>query len=279
MPGTLYLVATPIGNLEDFTFRALRILKEVGLVAAEDTRHSRKLFSHYGIDTPLTPFHEHNERQKGERLLVRLQAGEDVALISDAGTPLVADPGFDLVRRCCAEGIAVTAIPGPVAAVVALSLSGLPSDRFAFENFLPAKAGARMRCIEELKGERRTLVFYEAPHRLAVTLRDLASVFGSEREAAVARELTKLHEELARASLGELAERYAAEKPRGEIVLVVAGAPETPPADESEVRSVLRELLAGGMKPRQAVKDVAKRYGLPGDEVYRMALEMKGESG
>jgi len=197
-PGTLYLVATPIGNLEDMTFRALRILREVDLVAAEDTRHSRKLFSHFGIATPLTSYFEHNEAQKGERLLDQLRAGKSVALISDAGTPAISDPGFLLVRRCRDEGIPVLAVPGPSAAVAALAVSGLPTERFAFEGFLPARSKARREALQQLWAEPRTTIFYEAPHRLLATLRDICEEMGAEREVAVARELTKLHEELFR---------------------------------------------------------------------------------
>jgi 16S rRNA (cytidine1402-2'-O)-methyltransferase len=281
MPGTLYLVATPIGNLEDLTFRALRVLREVDLVAAEDTRHSRKLFAHYGIATPLTSYFAHNEAVKGERLLAALRAGKSVALISDAGTPAISDPGFLLVRRCREEGIAVTAVPGPSALLVALSISGLPTDRFAFEGFLPARSKARREALRRLRGKERTVVFYDAPHRLPATLRELAEELGGGREVAVARELTKLHEELFRGTAAAAAGHFGKERVRGEIVLLVApAAPGETAAGEAPadtVEAALRKLLGEGVPLRQAVKQAAKACGLPGDEVYRRALAMKGE--
>lgn len=280
MSGTLYLVATPIGNLEDITLRALRVLKEVDLVAAEDTRHSRKLFSRYGIATPLTSYFAHNEREKGERLLAALREGKSVALISDAGMPAIADPGYLLVRRCREEGLAVTAVPGPSALVAALAVSGLPSDRFAFEGFLPARAKARREALRALRGEPRTLLFYEAPHRLAAALKDVAAEMGGEREVAVARELTKVHEELFCGSAREAADYFGRERVRGEIVLLVAPAVEgkavEAQAPGGSVEESLRKLIAEGLPPRQAVKQVAKEFGLPGDEVYRRWLEVKG---
>lgn len=280
MPGTLYLVATPIGNLEDLTLRALRILKEVDLVAAEDTRHSRKLFAHFGINTPLTAYHEHNEARKTAELLEVLAGGRSLALISDAGTPAIADPGYRLVRACREAGIPVAAVPGPAAVTAALSVAGLPTDRFAFEGFLPARAGARRDRLAALHGEERTLVFYEAPHRLAASLRDVAEVFGAAREIAVIRELTKLHEEVVRGAAGEVLEHFGGgSKVRGEIVLLIA-----PGVKEAPVRplaDVLRERLAAGDRPaRQVVKEVAREFGLPGSEVYREWLAIKaGEEG
>jgi 16S rRNA (cytidine1402-2'-O)-methyltransferase len=280
MSGTLYLVATPIGNLEDLTFRALRILQEVDLVAAEDTRHSRKLFNHYGISTPLTSYFAHNEAQKGERLLTELRAGKSVALISDAGTPAISDPGFLLVRRCRDEGIAVLAVPGPSAVVAALAISGLPTERFAFEGFLPARSKARRETLRQLRTEPRTTIFYEAPHRLPATLREICEELGAERDVAVARELTKLHEELFRGPAKAAVEHFGAGRVRGEIVLLVApaaaGALEPATAVDS-VEASLRKLRGEGLSLRQAVKQVAKEFGLPGDEVYRRALAMKGE--
>jgi 16S rRNA (cytidine1402-2'-O)-methyltransferase len=280
MFGTLYLVATPIGNLEDLTFRALRILQEVDLVAAEDTRHSRKLFNHYGISTPLTSYFAHNEAQKGERLLTELRAGKSVALISDAGTPAISDPGFLLVRRCRDEGIAVLAVPGPSAVVAALAISGLPTERFAFEGFLPARSKARREALRQLRTEPRTTIFYEAPHRLPATLREICEELGAERDVAVARELTKLHEELFRGPAKAAVEHFGAGRVRGEIVLLVApaaaGAAE-PATAVATVEASLRKLRGEGLPLRQAVKQVAKEFGLPGDEVYRRALAMKGE--
>jgi len=278
MSGILYLVATPIGNLEDLTFRALRVLKEVDLVAAEDTRHSRKLFNHYGIATPLTSYFEHNEAQKGERLLAQLRAGKSVALISDAGTPAISDPGFLLVRRCREEGITVQAVPGPSAAVAALSISGLPTERFTFEGFLPARSKARREALRQLRQEPRTAIFYEAPHRLLASLRDLAEELGGEREVAVARELTKLHEELFRGPAEAVAAHFAAARVRGEIVLLVAPAAAVKAEREETVREALQRLRRDSDLPlRQVVKQVAREFGLPGSEVYRQALELQEE--
>jgi 16S rRNA (cytidine1402-2'-O)-methyltransferase len=279
--GTLYIVATPIGNLEDLTFRALRILREVDLVAAEDTRHSRKLFSHYGIGTPLTSFFQHNEAVKGERLLEDLRQGKSVALISDAGTPAIADPGFLLVRRCREEGIPVIAVPGPSAVVTALSIAGLPTDRFAFEGFLPAKTKGRRAALRRLRQEDRTTVFYEAPHRLPAALRDLAEELGEDREVAVARELTKIHEELYRGTASGALDHFGSGRVRGEIVLMVAPAVDAEfggeKADAGSLEEALRKLSAEGMPPRQAVKQVAKEFGLPRDEVYRIWVATKDE--
>lgn len=282
MPGTLYLVATPIGNLEDITLRALRILKEVDLIACEDTRHSRKLTSHYGIATPLTAYHDHNETEKAEILLEKLRAGRSIALISDAGTPGIADPGYRLVSRCREEGLPVSAIPGPSAAIAALSISGLPTDSFVFAGFLPAKGAARREALRKWRAESRTILCYEAPHRLAGTLRDLAAELGREREVAVARELTKMHEELFRGTAEAASEHFGKERVRGEIVLLVAPAVAgRERGDEAPVASVeesLQQLLADGVPLRQAVKQVAKAFGLPGDEVYRRAMQIRAES-
>ncbi len=274
MSGTLYLVATPIGNLEDLSFRALRVLKEVDLVAAEDTRHSRKLFNHYGIGTALTSYYEHNEAVKGERLLEKLRQGQSVALISDAGMPAIADPGFFLVRRCRDEGIAVTAVPGPSAAVTALAISGLPVDRFVFEGFLPAKTKARREALSQLRHEPRTAAFYEAPHRLLATLRDLGQELGDKREIAVARELTKLHEELFRGTAEQALEHFGASRVRGEIVVMISPAEQEGPSES--LREVLQRRLAEGDLPmRKIAKEVAKEFGLPGSDVYRICLELQ----
>ncbi len=279
MPGTLYLIATPIGNLEDITLRALRVLKEVDLVAAEDTRHSRKLFAHYGIATPLTLYFAHNEKTKGEKIISALHEGKSVALISDAGMPAIADPGYLLVRRCQEEKIAVTALPGPSAVITAIALSGLPSDRFLFEGFLPARSKARRDALRSLQTEVRTTVFYEAPHRLLAALEDLAAELGGEREVAVARELSKMHEELYRGPAAAAIDHFGRERVRGEIVLLIAPATEEKivgsQAETETIEDSLRKLLAEGLSPRQAVKQVAKKAGLPGDEVYRMWQEVK----
>ena len=220
----LYLVPTPIGNLEDITLRALRVLKEVDLIACEDTRTSGVLLAHYGIDTPKTSYHDHNERQKAPHLVAQMQAGHDVALISDAGAPGISDPGFYLVRECLRHEVAVTALPGPTAFVPALTASGLPSERFVFEGFLPPKKGRRTR-LDALATEPRTMVFYESPHRLVKTLGQFEEVFGAERPAAVGRELTKKFEEVRRGTLADLRAHYAAQqKVRGEAVVIVGGA-------------------------------------------------------
>ena len=273
--GVLYLVSTPIGNLEDITLRALRILKEVSLVAAEDTRHSRKLFSHYGITTPLTSCHQHNEAGKGEQLLATLLEGRSVALISDAGTPGIADPGYRLLCRCLEAGIEVVPIPGPSAVITALSVSGLPTDRFAFEGFLPAKKQARLAQLAALQQESRTLVFYEAPHRLLATLKDMTEVCGESRLAVVARELTKMHEELFRGTLAEALERFSSARVRGEIVVLLGPAPSVEEEPTETVQEALLRLhRETGLTRRQLVKRVAKDFGLPGDEVYRESLNL-----
>ena len=219
----LYLIPTPIGNLEDITLRALRILKEVDLIACEDTRTSGVLLKHYDISTPTTSYHDHNEHRKAPRLVKRMKAGAHIALLSDAGTPGISDPGFYLARECHRAGLRVEALPGPTAFVPALTASALPSDRFVFEGFLPKKKGRKTR-LEHLAREERTMVFYESPYRLVRTLADLKETFGEERPAAVARELTKKHEEIRRSTLAALHTHYAEQKKvRGEIVLVVGG--------------------------------------------------------
>jgi 16S rRNA (cytidine1402-2'-O)-methyltransferase len=278
MPGTLYIVATPIGNLEDLTFRALRILREVDLVAAEDTRHSRKLFHHYGIKTPLTSYYEHNEVLKADRILQVLHEGKSVALISDAGTPGIADPGFRLVSRCREEGISTVAVPGPSAVIAALSVSGLPVDRFVFEGFLPAKTHARRQVLQRLRGEERTAIFYEAPHRLLAALGDIEAELGEDRVVAVARELTKLHEEFFLGTVAEASGHFGKEPVKGEIVLMVA--PAAPEKPTGSVKEALRRWRSETDLPmREIVKQVAKEFGLPGSEVYRESLELKDEEG
>lgn len=275
--GTLYIVATPIGNLEDITFRAIRILKEVALIAAEDTRHSRKLLNHFGIATRLTPYHDHNERLKTDYLLERLRGGESVAIITDAGTPCIADPGYHIARTAAAEGIKVVPIPGPSAIITALSAAGLPTDRFAFEGFLPPKQGKRKSRLAELRHDTRVLVFYEAPHRLAATLADMTDVFG-EREAVVARELTKIHEEFCRGSFAELAARYADEPVKGEVVILVS--PSAAPAKGTAID--LAELLRGSIHDdhlsiRDAVAMAVAKTGISRSEVYDLALKIRND--
>lgn len=278
--GTLYVVATPIGNLDDLSARARRVLASVRLIAAEDTRHSGKLLQLAGCDTPMLSLHEHNERQRSEELLRRLQQGEDVALISDAGTPLISDPGYKLVNELTGQGIRVMPIPGPCAAIAALSVAGLPTDRFVFEGFLAAKSGKRRERLRELLGEERTLVFYEAPHRCRETLADLAEVFGTTRRAAVCRELTKLHETSYYGDLGSLAARAAAEPEwsRGEIVLVIAGAPPTTDAGMGLAAEQVLSVLLDDLPASQAAKLAARLCGGNRAELYALAVQRKASS-
>ena len=275
VPGTLYLVGTPIGNLGDVSARALAVLGGVDLVAAEDTREARKLLAAHGLERPLVSHHEHNERASAAGLVARLQAGDAVALVSDAGMPGISDPGEAVVAACIAAGLPVVPVPGPTAFVAALVASGLPTRRFAFEGFLPREPKLRRRALRELAAEPRTLVFYEAPHRLAETLVDMAEAFGPERPAAVARELTKRFEEIVRGELGALRDRYAAEAPRGEIVLVVGGAParEVGPAEGWE--AALEALLASGTKATDAAKAVARSHGVARQAAYEAAQRLK----
>jgi 16S rRNA (cytidine1402-2'-O)-methyltransferase len=271
MPGTLYVVATPLGNLEDVTLRALRVLREVHVVACEDTRRTSKLLIHNRITTPTTSYYEHNQRWKGERLLQQLREGQDVALVSDAGTPGISDPGFRLVRDARAAGLRVVPVPGPSAVVAALSVSGLPTDRFLFVGFLPARRSQRRLAIERLVSVPETLVLYEAPTRVGDTLADLLAQLG-DRPAFLCREATKLHEEYRLASLAALLEELASrDAVKGEIVLVVAGAPER--ADPQSPRTLFESLVAQGRTRREAVKETARRLGRPARDVYREVLD------
>lgn len=276
--GTLYVVATPIGNLEDISARALRVLKEVSLIAAEDTRHSSRLLAHFGIQTPLAACHEHNEREEGGRFLGRLQAGENIALISDAGTPLISDPGYHLVRQARAAGVAVVPVPGACALIAALSAAGLPSDRFIFEGFLPAKAAARRARLETLKEEPRTLIFYEAPHRILESLRDFEDVFGGGRVAVLGRELTKTFETLRGLPLGQLRAWVEADsnQQRGECVVLVEGwhAPQDESAVSAESLRVL-DLLLAEMPLKRAAAIAAEITGVRKNLLYQAALERK----
>jgi 16S rRNA (cytidine1402-2'-O)-methyltransferase len=272
MPGTLYLVPTPIGNLEDITQRALRILSEVDLIACEDTRHTRKLLNHYAIKTKTISYHEHNEQTRAAELCAQLTAGANVALVSDAGTPLVNDPGFRLVQQAIVANIDVVPLPGPSAVVTALIGSGLPTDEFLFGGFLPARSSARRARLEKMKPTEATLIFYEAPHRIAATLRDALAVLG-ERQAAVARELTKLHEEIARGLLSELAGRFAsAESVRGEMVLIIDRREIVNVATEpatANVFELVTRFESEGMDHRAALKKAARELGIPRAEAYR----------
>ena len=273
MAGMLYLVATPIGNLGDFSPRAAETLAQADFIAAEDTRVSVKLLNHFDIKKPLVSYHEHNRAVAGQAILARLLAGETCALVTDAGTPAISDPGQELVALCAENGVTVQAVPGCCAAIAALAVSGLDTRRFTFEGFLPSGKKERRAALEELTGEARTMVFHEAPHRLRATLGDMAEVLG-DRPAALCRELTKLHEETVRTTLEQAAAYYAANEPRGEYVLVVAGRPrqDRPPLTlEEGVARVLR-LRADGIRMKDAVRQVADDTGLSRNELYDAAL-------
>ena len=275
MSGTLYLVATPIGNLGDFSPRAVETLEQVDFIAAEDTRVSVKLLNHFSVKKPLVSYHEHNHVTAGQTILQRLLSGESCALVTDAGTPAISDPGEDLVRLCAENGVEVQAIPGCCAAVNALAVSGLPTGRFTFEGFLTVNKKSRRERLESLKSEERTMIFHEAPNKLRTTLEDLRDAFGSKRRIALCRELTKLHEETVRTTLGEAVAWYTENSPKGEYVLVVAGAEPVQAAAvtlEDAVAQVL-ELKAQGMRLKEAAKEVAEHTGLSKNELYAAALE------
>lgn len=279
MAGTLYLCATPIGNLEDMTFRCVRILKEVDLIAAEDTRNSIRLLNHFEIKTPMTSYHEYNKIEKGRKLVEKLREGTDIALITDAGTPGISDPGEELVRMCREEGIPVTAVPGAAACVTALTISGLPTRRFAFEAFLPTEKKERQQILEELKQETRTIVLYEAPHRLVKTLRLLLETLG-DRQVRVCRELTKKHETVYANTLSGAVSYYEEQEPKGECVLVIAGKSreeirreEQMQWEEMTLEEHMEKYLSEGMDRKEAMKQVAKDRGIGKREVYRALLQ------
>lgn len=273
--GTLYLCATPIGNLEDISLRVLRALREADLIAAEDTRNSRKLLAHFDIHTPLTSYHNNNRFEKAEELVRELLAGKDVALITDAGTPAISDPGEELVAACVQAGVPVTSLPGPSAVVTALTLSGLSARRFCFEGFLPRNKKDRAQILEELKNETRTIVLYEAPHHLAATLAELCEALGADRQISLCRELTKVHEEVARTTLGACKEGALLASPRGEYVLVIEGRGlAAARADAQErwreltIEEHMERYLAEGLEEKEAMKRVAKDRGIGRREVY-----------
>src|SRR5205807_2980052 len=279
MPGTLYIVATPIGNLEDITQRALRILREVDLIACEDTRHTRKLLNHFGIETKTISYHEHNERERADELCALLESEKNVAIVSDAGTPLISDPGFRVVNLAAEKGVPVVPVPAASALVAALSASGLASDQFFFAGFLPPRANPRIAALEKLRSIDATLIFYEAPHRIAASLRDALAVLG-DREAVIARELTKLYEEFARGRLSKLIERFSdAKHARGEMVLMIAGAQSIAPHEQgvpsAQLAERVGELENEGMDSKAALKKAARELGLKRDEAYRMMLTQK----
>ncbi len=278
MSGTLYLCATPIGNLEDMTFRCIRVLKEADLIAAEDTRNSIKLLNHFEIRTPMTSYHEYNKIEKGRKLVERLLAGENVALITDAGTPGISDPGEELVRMCHEEGIAVTALPGAAACITALTISGLPTRRFAFEAFLPADKKERQEVLKEMEKETRTIVLYEAPHRLLRTLNTLREVLGNRR-ISICRELTKKHETVFSSTIDEAVRHYEAQEPRGECVIVMEGksreelrAKERAGWQEMSIGEHMDFYLSEGMDKKEAMKKVAKDRGVSKREIYQALL-------
>lgn len=277
MAGTLYLVPTPIGNLGDISQRMADTLAEVDFIAAEDTRVSLKLLNHLGLKKPLISYYRHNTEAGGQAVLSRLLAGESCALVTDAGTPAVSDPGEELVALCAQNGVEVVSIPGPCALITALAVSGLPTGRFTFEGFLAMNKKNRRSHLESLAGEQRTMIFYEAPHKLTATLDDLTAAFGPDRRIALCRELTKLHEEVRRTTLGEAVRWYGENPPRGEFVLVVEGAPEQAAEELTMEDGLARvaQLREEGRSLRDAVKQTAKETGLPKNELYSMALEQK----
>ncbi|MBC6432017.1 16S rRNA (cytidine(1402)-2'-O)-methyltransferase [Nostoc sp. HG1] len=274
-PGTLYVVGTPIGNLEDITFRAVRILQTVDIIAAEDTRHTGKLLQHFQVKTPQVSYHEHNRTSRIPELLEHLVNNKAIALVSDAGMPGISDPGYELVKACIEAGITVVPIPGASAAITALSAAGLPTDRFVFEGFLPAKSQQRQEHLESLQTESRTLVFYESPHRLRNTLQDLALVWGSDRQIVLGRELTKLYEEFWRGTIAEAIAHYNQREPQGEYTLVVAGIPASQPQlTEEELKAELKQLISQGISRSQASRQLAKFTSLPRRQLYQLALSI-----
>ena len=279
MSGTLYLVATPIGNLGDFSPRAVDTLENADFIAAEDPRVSMKLLNHFGIKKPLVSYHEHNHVTAGQSILSRLLAGETCALVTDAGTPAISDPGEDLVRLCAENGVPVYSIPGCCAAVSALAVSGLPTGRFTFEGFLTVNKKSRRERLEQLKSEERTMIFHEAPHKLRTTLADLRDAFGPERRISLCREMTKLHEETMRCTIGEAVDYYELTEPKGEYVLVVAGAEpaEEPAATLEDGVRMVRQLREEGARTKDAVKEVATHTGLSRNELYAAVLAAERE--
>ena len=276
MAGMLYLVPTPIGNLGDISIRCRETLEQADFIAAEDTRVTLKLLNHLGIKKSLVSYYEHNKDFKGNIILDRILAGETCALVSDAGSPAISDPGEDLVKQCAEAGVTVCAIPGPCAVITALSISGQSTGRFCFEGFLSTAKKSRREHLESLANEARTMVFYEAPHKLLSTLEDMALVFGEDRPISLCRELTKLHEEVVRTTLGQAIEKYAVQPPKGEFVLVIAGAPEqireSATADDAAAR--VKALMDTGISRKDAIKQTAKELNLPKNVVYDAALQL-----
>ena len=277
MVGTLYVVATPIGNLEDITLRALRVLKEVDVIAAEDTRHTQILLNHYGIRTPLTSYHEHNEKTKARQLMSRLERGEQIALVSDAGTPAISDPGYRLAVEAIRGGIPVIPIPGASALTAVLSAGGLPTDRFVFDGFLPAKKQERRARLRALSSETRTLVIYEAPHRLTETLNDLAEILG-DREIVLAREVSKVHEEFLRGRLTEVAKQVAGREIKGELTLLIGGSRGQSEVSQEQIEEEIRKLKDDGLRVKEIAEILGEKYGYSKKEIYRLALAQSGRT-
>jgi 16S rRNA (cytidine1402-2'-O)-methyltransferase len=272
--GTLYIVATPIGNLEDITLRAVRVLKEVDLIAAEDTRHTRHLLDRYNIETQLTSYHDHNKEEKAPVLVARLLEGKNVALVSDAGTPGISDPGYFLINLAVDQKVPVVPIPGATAAIAALSVSGLPTDSFVFEGFLPAKHTARLNKLQKLFKEERTIIFYEAPHKILKTVEDLLSVFG-DRRAVITRELTKIHEEAIRGTLSEVLKHLQTNSIKGEFTIIVHGYSAEPQKQDIDTTEYLKNLmLHRGLSKKEAIAAAAEELGLPKKEVYKESLKI-----
>ena len=274
VPGTLYLVATPIGNLADLSERAIKVLSEVDFIAAEDTRNTGHLLSYLGIKKPLVSYFEHNKRERGEVICDRLTAGETCALVTDAGTPAISDPGEDLVRLCAERGLSVTSIPGCCAGITALTLSGLPTGRFCFEGFLSVNKAERRKRLDRLKGEDRTMIFHEAPHKLETTLKDLCEAFGGDRHVSLCRELTKINEEVLRMTLAEAVAYHTEHAPRGEYVLVVEGISEDASGmsdfwADMTVQEHVQHYMDSGMEKMAAIKAAAKDRGVPKNEIYK----------
>jgi len=271
MPGTLYLVATPIGNLSDITHRALQVLRDVDLIACEDTRHTQKLLNHYGITTKTISYHEHNEQQRAVKLIDQLKQGGNIAVVSDAGTPAISDPGFRLVRAAIENEVPVVPVPGPSALISALIAAGLPTDEFFFAGFLPPRSNARRARLSELQSVPGTLIFYEAPHRLAATLKDAYEILG-ERDAVVARELTKVHEEIRRGRLSELSDYYEREEPRGEIVVLIDRNVISAAKPQLNIAALINQFEQEGMDQRAALKKAARELGISRADAYRKLI-------
>ena len=277
MAGMLYLAPTPIGNLGDISLRCRQTLEQADFIAAEDTRVTLKLLNHLGIKKSLVSYYEHNKTFQGDRILERILAGETCALVSDAGSPAISDPGEDLVKQCAEAGITVCAIPGPCAAITALSISGQSTGRFCFEGFLSTAKKSRREHLDSLKSETRTMIFYEAPHKLVSTLEDMAQAFGPDRSISLCRELTKLHEEVVRTTLGQAITHYQENPPKGEFVLILAGAqpvqPELP--DEQDAAARVKQLMEEGLSRKDAIKQTAKELNMPKNAVYDAALAIE----